>query len=148
MVERSELSLLRGFGAGEHIALSVYLDLSTPERRGTALQRLEAALTPQLSGNDGIPPEQAAELQEDMDMVRLYLKSSNGARAPYLAAFSCAPELFWRVYQLDAPVGEMVALQRTFHLGPLEEALRCLPESAHVRSRENDLQPHLDCASL
>ena len=123
MVERGELALLRQFDADGHFALSLYLDLSTPTLRDEAIQRVTAALAPYLQGNNGDGAEQAEEFQEDLDMVRLYFKTSNSSRAPYVAIFSCASQLFWRVYQLNVPVEETIIVSDRFELAPLEAAL-------------------------
>ncbi|MGQ9555500.1 MAG: hypothetical protein ACUVWR_15465 [Anaerolineae bacterium] len=123
MIERGELALLRQFDADGHLALSLYIDLSTSERRDEAIQRVTAALAPHFQENNGYGAEQAEALREDLDMVRLYFKTSNSSRAPYIAIFSCAPQLFWRVYQLDVPIEEAIIVGHRFELAPLEAAL-------------------------
>ena len=148
MAERGEFYFLRSFRSEGHVALSAYLDVSTPDLRQTVLQRTEEALDPYVSGRDGLSPDQAIELREDLEMVRIYLGGRNAARAPYLAIFSCAPELFWRVYQLDSPLREKVVVQPRLYLEPLEDAVRHLNASSLRLSRENGLQPESGCANL
>ena len=64
MVERGELALLRQFDADGHLALSLYIDLSTSERRDEAIQRVTAALAPHFQENNGYGAEQAEALRE------------------------------------------------------------------------------------
>lgn len=124
MVSNEELGLLQRFDADGRLALSLYLDVSTPERRATVLQRVRdklrvVATRAQNGGDDPL-----ASLAEDLEMLRLYFRTSASRQARYVAVFTCAPQLFWRVYALDGPVDEQVHIGSEFEVAPMVRALR------------------------
>ena len=152
VVGNGELDLLKSFDADGHLAISLYLDLSTPERRNQALRRVIRRLEPLLENGDSGIADKLGSLQEDLEMIRLYLKTSGSRRSPYVAIFVCAPQLFWRAYQLEAPVPELLEVGPRFHVNPLEEVASDRGEAAGllVRKRNSgrDLPLHTPCASL
>jgi hypothetical protein len=143
LIDTSELESLRGLDAGGHLALSLYLDVGTPERRRRVMQRLESALQPLLSDatEDG---DRLVGLREDVEMVRLHFATSAGALYPYVAIFSCAPQCFWRVYPLSRPVKERIRVGECFDLTPLEALL----EPAGRRTGGVDLLAPVSYASV
>lgn len=63
-------------------------------------------------------------IQEDIEIVSLYLKTNAHRRQPGLAIFSCAAELFWRAYPLPEPVPNRVVIGPRFDLEPLRAIAR------------------------
>jgi hypothetical protein len=120
LIPASELEILRSFNPHGRIVLSAYLCLDTPERRKSAyddfVQHMQARLA-----ECGTQPECRKAIEEDMEIVGLYLKTNGHRRHPGLAIFSCAAELFWRAYPLPTPVPTQVAVDSRFHLKPLLE---------------------------
>ena len=132
MVPQSELNILKQFDTEGHLALSLYLDLSTPKRRAGALERVLSALSASFpsgtggngsNGSDGHDPEELGGLQEDLELVRLYFRASGSCRSAYMAIFSCAPQLFWRVYHFDEPLQELLEIGHCLNVAPLEVIL-------------------------
>lgn len=140
-----DVDVLRGLDTGGHLALSLYLDVSTLERRRRVMQRVTTAIEAKLAAGDGHTAEQAEELQEDLEMVRLYFGTSASRRSQYVAIFSCAAQLFWRVVPLRGPVDETIGAAESLDLRPLREALSATEPNG---SRRNDLLPHFTCASV
>jgi hypothetical protein len=113
-----EIDALRSFTSQDGLALSVYLDLGSPDSMETAIvllqQRIEQEL--QSAGASGATRQ---SLEEDIELTRLYLTTNCGRRTKSLAIFSCAGELFWRTYSLPLSVVTQVYLGRRFVTGPL-----------------------------
>jgi hypothetical protein len=63
-------------------------------------------------------------LKEDMEIVSLYLRTNGHREYVGLAIFSCAAELFWRVYPLPVPLPNQVSVGLRFDLDPLIEEIR------------------------
>lgn len=145
MVNPDTLFSLSQLDTDGHLALSLYLDVSTPDRRRKVMQRVTKALEPLLAADSGLPAEQVQGLREDIEMVRIYFGTSASCRHPYVAIFSCAPQLFWRVVPLDAPVEEAIRAGKSLDTRALGESLGDLRRVPNCRT---DLLPHLTCASV
>ena len=122
------LEAIERFRAKEALALSLYLDLSTPVARAKAAQRAfalvcEALCHAGLDCNDGL-----SRVAEDLELVRLYLKTSAAGRSSFVAFFSCAQELFWRALPLPGPLAESASVGESFDLGPLRLSLVLQPQ--------------------
>ena len=143
LIDSRGLESLRGLHTGGHLALSLYLDVSTDERLRRVMQRLDSALRPLLAaaGEDG---DRVLELREDVEMVRLHFGTSAGALAPYVAIFSCASQCFWRVYPLSHPVKERIRAGEWFDVAPLVAML----EPAGRPGARNDLLAPASYASV
>ena len=120
LIPDSDLEILKSFKSQGGITLSAYLRLDSPERQEGAyrnfLQQIRARLdecSPQ--------PECREAIEEDVEIVGLYLRTNGHRRHPGLAIFSCAAELFWRAYPLSWPVHDQVAVGPKFHLEPLRQ---------------------------
>lgn len=148
VVEASELTVLKQLDVDGHMALSLYLDLSTPEKRRRVMQRVTGALAPYLGPGSGLDEERLRGLREDLEMVRLYFKTSGSGRSPYVAIFSCAPQLFWRVYPLETPVEESIEVGRDFSLASLRQVLEQERHNGGSVLSERNLLAHLNCASV
>ena len=133
-VSLAEIRVLKQFDAGAHLALSLYLDLGSAAERAGVRERVLSKLamgtasgveehSALLVAGPGISPAQRQELEEDLDMVQLYARTSAGSRSPFVAIFSCAPQFFWRVYHLDMPVVDAAYVGRRFQVEPLEKML-------------------------
>jgi hypothetical protein len=120
LIPVSELEVLRSFNGHGRIVLSAYLCLDTPERRTSAYDEFVRHMQARLE-ECGPQVDCRESIEEDMEIVGLYLKSNGHRRHPALAIFSCAAELFWRAYPLSVPVPTQVTVGDKFHLKPLLE---------------------------
>lgn len=119
MISEKELKTLTEFDGWDSLALSVYLQLDSPEKRRSAYETFKRCIAPHLDGNG-----KEAILRDDLELVRTYLEANGGKRGAGLVIFSCARRLFWRAYLLPTPVPDRVELGTTFDVRPLEEMLR------------------------
>ncbi|MFN2242362.1 MAG: hypothetical protein ACK2U2_08750 [Anaerolineae bacterium] len=122
MIPDSDLEALQSFNGHGSITLSAYLRLDTPERRDSAydefVQQMELRL------EECVPkPECRKALKEDMEIVGLYLRTNGHRNYPGLAIFSCAAELFWRVYPIPVPMSTCVSVGPKFDVSQLTETL-------------------------
>jgi hypothetical protein len=113
-----EIDVLRNFTSQDRLALSVYLDLGSPDSTETAIALLQRLIEQELQ-SVGASGATRQSLQEDIELTRLYLTTNCGRRTKSLAVFSCAGELFWRTYSLPLSVVTQVYLGRRFVTGPL-----------------------------
>jgi len=122
LIPDTDLEALQSFNGHGSITLSAYLCLDTPERRESAYGEFVQQMKLRLE--ECVPkPECHEVLKEDMEIVGLYLRTNGHRDYPGLAIFSCASELFWRVYPLAAPVSARVSVGPKFDVAPLKEAL-------------------------
>jgi len=142
----NDLTTLRHFDSKGHLTLSVYLDLSTPEKKTGVVARVTDQVNSFLHEHTEIEEAQLAELQEDLDMVRLYFTAKGSCQPPYLAIFSCAPQLFWRALRLESPVEEQVHIGPQFDIEPLTHAIS--PIRNAQRELKSDLLVQSKYASL
>lgn len=118
VIFQRELKTLKEFDGRDSLALSVYLQLDTPEKKREAYDTFRRYIAPQLDGNGS-----ETRLRDDLDLVKTFLQTNGGTDGAGLAIFSCAGRLFWRAYKLPLPVPDRVELGPTFDVQPLEEAL-------------------------
>jgi hypothetical protein len=118
LIPDSDLKTLRTFDSHGNITLTAYLRLDTPQRRERAYQEFMRQMQACLD-ECGPRPECREAIQEDMEIVGLYLKTNGHRRHAGLAIFSCAAELFWRAYPLSVPVPTKVSVGPHFDIGPL-----------------------------
>ncbi len=71
----------------------------------------------------GSKPECREALKEDMEIVGLYLRTNGHRDYAGVAIFSCAAELFWRVYPLPEPLPNQVSVGAKFDISPLKQVL-------------------------
>ena len=118
MIPNKDLELLRSFNGRGHITLSAYLRMDSPQLRDSAYDDFSQEM--QASLNECDPhPECRQALEEDMEIVGLYLKTNGHRRHAGIAIFSCAAELFWRAYPLSEAVPTRVSVGAKFDLEPL-----------------------------
>lgn len=122
MIPDSDLAVLQSFNGHGSFTLSAYLRLDSPEHRESAEHEFMEQMKSQLE-ECGSSSECLEALQEDMEIVGVYLRSNGVRRQPGLAIFSCAAELFWRVYPLPVPLPTRVCVGPKFNLEPLKELL-------------------------
>jgi hypothetical protein len=103
--------------------LSAYLRLDTPEHRETAHNEFMLQMQSRLEECGG-SLECREALKEDMEIVSLYLRTNGHRDYVGLAIFSCAAELFWRVYPLPAPLPNQVSVGPKFDIEPLRKDIR------------------------
>ncbi len=99
----TDLAVLDRYSCSSGLAVSVYLDLESLPERDTAtrlLQQLAEAQKEEL----GMDEEDWSTLQEDLDIIRLYLKTNGNRQTPGVAIFCCASEYFWRAFPLPTPI--------------------------------------------
>jgi hypothetical protein len=122
LIPERDLETLQTFDGRGNIMLSAYLRLDTPEHRNSALGEFVQQLHARLE--ECRPRQECWEaIQEDKEIVSLYLKTNGQRQQPGLAIFSCAAELFWRAYSLPVAVPTQVMVGPQFDLEPLMEAL-------------------------
>jgi len=103
--------------------LSAYLRLDTPECRASVVEEFMQQAQTRVE-ECGSRPECRAALQEDIEIVEIYLKTNGHRRNAGLAIFSCAAELFWRAYPLARPVPTQVTVGSKFNVEPLLQQFR------------------------
>ncbi len=121
MIPASDLETLRSFNGHGRYLLTVYLRLDTPEYRESAYDEFVQHMKARLE-ECGPESECREAVEEDMEIVGLYLRSNGHRRHAGLAIFSCAAELFWRAYPLPQAVDTGVTVGPKFHLEPLVQA--------------------------
>ena len=121
MIPDNDLETLQSFNGHGSTTLSAYLRLDTPERRKSVYDEFVQQMSLKLE-ECGHTPECREALQEDMEIVGLYLRTNGHRNYPGLAIFSCAAELFWRVYPLPAPLPTRVSVGPKFDIAPLAQA--------------------------
>jgi hypothetical protein len=123
----ADLQVLENYRCSEGLAVSVYLDLESlpnPDAANELLEEMAQAEKEKL----GMDSETWASLREDLDIIRLYLKTNGNRNTPGVAIFCCAGEYFWRAYPLPTPVPTRM------HIGPrLDTADLVLLTKAHER---------------
>jgi len=117
-----DLETLAAFKAKGQSALSVYLDMTTAEKRKSAYSYFETMTNQQLREH-GTNYHCRRMLQEDMDVVQMCL-SNRSTPGVGIAIFSCASSLFWRAYSLPVAVPNRVDIGSVFDLDPLRRAMK------------------------
>jgi len=120
LIPDSDLEVLQSFNGRGNITVSAYLRLDTPQRRESAydefMQKMQAAM------EECSPrPECREAIEEDMEIVGVYLRTNGRRPQGGIAIFSCAAELFWRAYPLPVPVPTLVSVGPRFDLEPLRQ---------------------------
>jgi len=138
VISRKDFELLERFDADGGIALSIYLDVSTPALREGALQRIRARIG-SLGDADGA--DRLQTISEDLDMVELYLGTSAARSLRRVAIFSCANQLFWRAYPLSDLPEEYVAVGSRFDVAPLRRQASARTAADRVPTLVPDLLP-------
>jgi hypothetical protein len=123
LIPDSDLAVLQSFNGHGSFTLSAYLRLDSPEHRESAQHEFMEQMQLQLE-ECGSSRDCLDALQEDMEIVTVYLRGNGARRQPGLAIFSCAAELFWRVYPLPAPLPTQVCVGPKFDLEPLKALLK------------------------
>ena len=122
MIPDRDLETLQSFNGHGSTTLSAYLRLDTPERRKSVFDEFEQQIKLRLDECDH-EPECLEAIKEDMEIVGLYLRTNGHRNYLGLAIFSCAAELFWRVYPLSEPLPNRVSVGPKFDIAPLRQAL-------------------------
>lgn len=122
MIPDSDLEALQSFNGHGSTTLSAYLRLDTPERSKSAYAEFVQQMKLRLE-ECGREPECLEALKEDMEIVGLYLRTNGHRNYAGLAIFSCAAELFWRVYPLPVPLPNRVSVGAKFDIAPLKQEL-------------------------
>ncbi len=123
MIPERDLELLESFNGHGHVVLSAYLQLDTPQHRQAAFEEFMRQARTRLE-ECGTRADCRKQIQEDIEIVSVYLKTNGHRRQPGLAIFSCAAELFWRAYPLSEPVPNRVVIAPRFDLEPLRAVAR------------------------
>lgn len=122
LISENELNRLRSFNGRGNYALTVYLRLDTPQHREAACEHFDQAVRACLESCTPQPECQEA-IREDLEIVRLYIKTNGHRHYPGVAIFSCAAELFWRAYPLPVPIPTQVSVGSGFCIDPLLELM-------------------------
>jgi hypothetical protein len=120
LIPTRDVEVLQSFNSRGKITVSAYLRMDTPEHRESAVREFMQQMQVRLD-ECGSSPECREALKEDMEIVGLYLRTNGYRNQAGLAIFSCAAELFWRVYPLPVPVPTQVSVGPKFDVEPLRE---------------------------
>lgn len=120
-----DLARLAAFEADGRPALSIYLELTTVHRRKSARSIFETMASQQLEAGNA-DRRWRRMLQEDIEIVQMYLSNGSFPYSAGLAIFSCAGRVFWRAYPLPVAVPNRVDIGPTFNLEPLLSALEAI----------------------
>lgn len=118
LIPNRDLEVLQSFNSRGKITVSAYVRMDTPEHRESAVSEFMEQMQSRLD-ECGSSPECREALKEDMEIVGLYLRTNGHRDQAGLAIFSCAAELFWRVYPLPIALPTQVSVGPKFDLGPL-----------------------------
>jgi hypothetical protein len=118
LIPASDLEVLRSFDSRGRITLSAYLRLDSPQDRASAYDEFMKLMRCRLE-ECGSDRECQEAVEEDMEIVGLYLRTNGHRKHAGLAIFSCAAELFWRAYPLESAIPNQVTVGPTFNLEPL-----------------------------
>jgi hypothetical protein len=92
--------------------------MDTPQLRHSAYDAFTQEMKARLDDCDP-HPECREALEEDAEIVGLYLKTNGHRRHPGIVIFSCAAELFWRAYPLTKALPTRVSVGPKFDVEPL-----------------------------
>lgn len=118
MIPISELAALQSFDSRGGITVSAYLQLNTPQGPDSAYEEFVRQMRSRLA-ECRPQPECRAALEEDIEIISLYLKTNGHRQYAGVAIFSCAAELFWRAYPLAVPIPTQVSIGPQFNVAPL-----------------------------
>jgi hypothetical protein len=121
LIPNRDLEVLQSFNSRGKITVSAYVRMDTPEHRESAVSEFMQQMQSRLD-ECGSSPECREALKEDMEIVGLYLKTNGHRDQVGLAIFSCAAELFWRVFPLPVALPSQVSVGPEFDLEPLKRA--------------------------
>ena len=120
MIPDRDLEALQSFNGHGSITLSAYLRLDTPQHQESAYDEFVQQMNVRLD-ECGSEPDCRDALREDMEIVGMYLRTNGHRDYAGLAIFSCATELFWRVYPLPVPLPNRVSVGPKFDIEPLKQ---------------------------
>jgi len=120
LIPNRDLEVLQSFDSRGKITVSAYVRMDTPEHRESAVSEFVQQMQSRLD-ECGSSPECREALKEDMEIVDLYLRTNGHRDQAGLAIFSCAAELFWRVYPLPVALPTQVSVGPEFDLEPLKQ---------------------------
>jgi hypothetical protein len=129
IIPAEEWDALKRFQGDTHLVVSAYLNLDSAAQRRAAYAEFMRQMQVRLE-DCGARQDCREAVQEDIEIVRLYLKTNGERRFRSVAIFSCAPEYFWRAYPLPVPVPTQVTVGRHLDLEPLEQTLATLEQSS------------------
>jgi hypothetical protein len=121
LIPEHDLRVLQSFEGYGSIKLSAYLRLDSPEHRASAYSEFLKQMQARLD-ECGTSDECREALKEDMEIVAVYLRTNGNRNEPGLAIFSCAADLFWRVYPLPVALPSQVSVGPRFDVEPLRRA--------------------------
>jgi len=121
LIPEEDLETLKSFNSEGRITLTAYLRLDTALHRQAAYGEFVRQMEIRLAECQAEPGCREA-IQEDREIVGLYLKSNGHREVAAVAIFSCAAEFFWRAYPLSRPLPTRVAVGSHFDLEPLLES--------------------------
>ena len=122
MIPERDLRILQSFEGHGSIKLSAYLRMDTPENRASAYSEFIKQMQARLD-ECGTSHECREALKEDTEIVAVYLRTNGRRHQPGLAIFSCAADLFWRVYPLPVALPSRVSVGPRFDIDPLRQAV-------------------------
>lgn len=110
----TEIETLNSFRSRSGLALSVYIDLRSTQQKEKAIDTVRSLVRRCLE--DLKCDERDWEtIQEDLDLIQIYLRTNSNRQAIGVAVFSCAQDLFWRACPVWAPITTEVYIGSEFN---------------------------------
>ncbi len=122
LIPDKDLQTLESFESHGHVTVSAYLPMDTPRQRESAYADFMREMQAHLAAGNHRPELQQA-IQEDMEIIGLYLQTNGHRQQGGVAIFSCAAELFWRAYALPIPPPTQVTVGEKFDVEPLRRLM-------------------------
>ena len=123
----AEIETLNSFRFSSGLALSVYLDLSSTWRKEEAVDMARSLVRRRLRELQRSEEDWQA-VQEDLDLIQIYLRTNSNRQAIGVVIFSCAQDLFWRAYPLWTPIKTEVHIGAELNTRQLLEAAERVKE--------------------
>jgi hypothetical protein len=118
LIPVSELEALKSFESNGQLVLSAYICLEGMSHKDEVSAEFRQQLSRQLSDCNA-RPECRKAIEEDLEIIDLYLKTNGHRKHAGLALFSCAARYFWRAFPLPVAIPTRITAGRKFDLAPL-----------------------------
>lgn len=124
----TEIETLNSFRSRSGLALSVYIDLRSTQQKEKANDMVRSLVRRCLEDMKCSEGDWEA-IQEDLDLIQIYLRTNSNRQAIGVAVFSCAQDLFWRAWPVWTPIKTEV------HIGPEFNTQQLLEVMERVKAK-------------
>jgi hypothetical protein len=118
----TEIEALNSFRSDSGLALSVYIDLRSTQQKEKAIDMVRSLVRRCLQDMRCSEKDWEA-IQEDLDLIQIYLRTNGNRQAVGVAVFSCAQDLFWRAWPVWMPIKTEVYVGPEFNTRQLQEVM-------------------------